>query len=143
MKDALAKACLVLALVGPMSVLTDSACAPKVPATYSVQSQRAANAQQLLQALTGLSQTAINLNALPSGSTGRLSDADTAVIRDVVLLVSGDPTTQYVSTGATAEITNGLNDLTTKLSTDARVNAPIKAALAIINTNVQLLLGSH
>ncbi len=117
-----------------------SACGPKLPPSYSQQAQRASNAHQLLQETQALSVTAINLNALPGGSTGRLSDADTRIVRDFALAVA-DAVPGYVASGTPNAIGAAVGSLTQRLSSEAAVSPQIKAALAVIRATVAAITG--
>lgn len=114
-------------------------CGPKVPPTYSPQAQRASNATQLLQELTALGTTVINLNALPAGSPGRISDADTAAIRDASLALN-NAIPGYVSTGVVKGIQDGLASLGAKVTASASLSPNVKAAFALVQTTAQIII---
>lgn len=116
------------------------ACAQKLPPGYSAQAQRAMEGHQILQEVMGLSRVVINLNALPPNSVGRISDDDTRIVRDFALATS-DGVGRYVDLGAPDGILAAWTSLQQRLSANTKISPQVKAALALVSTQIQIITG--
>jgi len=132
-KMAGAGAILVLLLTSGASV----ACVHPPP-TYSTQGTRAFNADQLIQQLTALSQTAVNLNAQQGAL--HLGDADVRFVRDFALS-AGAALNDYGSTpsGTTAAVKAALMTLQRQLSSESKLNPSFLTALNVVVAAVNAL----
>lgn len=127
---------LVVCLVGPAVSMLGCATAPPA-GTYSAQGTKAYNSVQMLKDLTALSETAKNLNAT-SGKL-HLKDLDTRYVLDFVAS-AGSAIQSYGQNGSNlAVVSRGFSALVQSLSTDAKQNANLSKALAIVAAFVNTL----
>jgi hypothetical protein len=95
------------------------------------------NTEQAEQAVIALSQTAINLN---TGTSKKLSDADTRIVRDFALAFDGWRMSYAAGNSTVAQITTAFTVLNSTLSTDA-TSTTLKAALLVIQTALTAIPG--
>lgn len=127
----------VLVVCLTFTAIAGNACAPKAPANFSPEGQRAVKAQAALNDIKALSETAINLNH----QTGRehLSDQNTAYVRDFAL--SATVAVQSYSDGhdTLATAVGAFSDLSRKLQAEANLPSGLRAALAVVDKAIRSL----
>jgi hypothetical protein len=106
------------------------ACA-SAPPSYSTAGVQAFNADQLLNDIDALGQTARNLNA----QTGalHLSDRDTAYIRDFSLSASAGILAYGQGKGTLAIVVASYHNLQGQLSVDAKANDKLRYVLGVVD----------
>ena len=114
------------------------ACGPKLPSTYSAEAHRAAIADEGLKYVRAFSETAIGLNTLPPGP-GRLTDADTRIVRDLALTLT-DALETYAKTGVPTAIQVAVDSFGQRLSANAKASPKLKTAWALVQTQLVLIL---
>lgn len=104
----------------------------------SPKAQRAVQAGKVLDVVQALSETAINLNAVPSGQPGHLTNNDTRAVRDFALAII--PACQsYVDTGTFAGIQTALDSFGKALSANARVSVTLKAVWTLVQLQLAII----
>jgi len=120
-------------------ILIVVACGPQLAPGASAQAQRSAQVTPILDGLLVLSQTAINLNAIPSGQPGHLGDNDTRHVRDAALAIT-DGCTAYVSSGSPVAIQAAVNSFGAKLTANAKASVTLKAVWSIVQIQINIII---
>lgn len=104
----------------------------------SPKGQRAEQAGKVLDVVKALSETAINLNAIPAGQPGHLTDQDTRAVRDFALAII--PACQaYVDTGTWAGIQTAVDSFGKALSANAKVSVTLKSVWSLVQIQLALI----
>ena len=104
----------------------------------SPKAQRATQAGHVLDVVKALSETAINLNAIPAGQPGHLTDTDTRVVRDFALAII--PACQaYVDTGTYAAIQAAIDSFGKALSANAKASVTLKAVWTLVQLQLAII----
>lgn len=100
-------------------------CGPRLPPSYSARAQRAADGAKLQEAVIAFSRTAINLNALPAGQPGHLTDQDTRHVRDLALAIDAG-VLMYVEDGRVLGIVRGVDAFNRAISVNAKSESSVQ-----------------